>query len=740
MPMHSLLRASLLLCMAIVLLPVQLLLAEPDRLSDLPLAPRRELTAADDWLIADSTYEAHVYRSDDGRSLVLDNGLVRRTIRLEPNAATIAVDDLRTGASLLRSVRPEGEMTLDGRACRVGGLLGQPDQAYLSPAWADGLTDDPDAFAFTGFQVVAPEMPFAWKRTRHAEGRPWPPKGAAVLLHFRCHDDAHAGVAVTVRHEIYDGIPVLAKSVAIANNGDKPIDVDALKVEILAAVEGESVVDQRDPLAWRRPPIQVLSDYMFRGMDLVTANQVARWDFDPTYTTQVSSSDKTPCLLVCQAPRGPGRRLQPGETLSSFRVFLVLQDSDDRERRGLALRRTWRTIAPWTTENPLMMHFLGSTSEEFRAAIDQCAAVGFEMIIFSFGSSLNMENSDPAYLAKLKVDVDYAHAHGVQVGGYSLFSARSIGPEDDVIDPATGKPGGANFGSAGCFGSRWGQAYEQKIKHFFEATGFDLLEHDGPYPGDFCASTTHPGHRGLEDSQWTQWEASKRLYSWCREHGVYVNQPDYYFLCGGSKTGMGYREATWSLPRAQQVIHARQQIFDGTWTKSGTMGWMFTPLVQYHGGGAAATIEPLHEHLDAYQSHLANNLGAGVQACYRGPRLYDTEETKSLVMRWVAWFKQHRAILESDIIHARRADGRDVDFIVHVNPRLPEKALAAIYNPLDEPATRTLRLPLYYTGLTTTARIRQEDGEQREFPLDRAGRATVDVTVPARGMTWLVVE
>ena len=47
---------------------------------------------------------------------------------------------------------------------------------------------------------------------------------------------------------------------------------------------------------------------------------------------------------------------------------------------------------------------------------------------------------------------------------------------------------------------------------------------------------------------------SADLYTWCREHGVYVNQPDYYFLAGVNKTAMGYREDNWSLPRAQQLI------------------------------------------------------------------------------------------------------------------------------------------------------------------------------------------
>ena len=30
-----------------------------------------------------------------------------------------------------------------------------------------------------------------------------------------------------------------------------------------------------------------------------------------------------------------------------------------------------------------------------------------------------------------------------------------------------------------------------------DATGLDVLEHDGNYPGDVCASVVHPGHEGL---------------------------------------------------------------------------------------------------------------------------------------------------------------------------------------------------------------------------------------------------
>ena len=116
---------------------------------------------------------------------------------------------------------------------------------------------------------------------------------------------------------------------------------------------------------------------------------------------------------------------------------------------------------------------------------------------------------------------------------------------------------------------------------------------------------------------------------------------------------MGYRETNFSLPRERQILIARQNIYDGTYEKTPSMGWMFVPLVEYHGGGQAATFEPLCEHLDDYEAHLSQNFGSGVIACYRGPRLFDTDQTKAVVKKWVDFFKRYRPILESDIIHVR---------------------------------------------------------------------------------------
>jgi hypothetical protein len=211
-------------------------------------------------------------------------------------------------------------------------------------------------------------------------------------------------------------------------------------------------------------------------------------------------------------------------------------------------------------------------------------------------------------------------------------------------------------------------------------------------------------------------------------------------MSGSNKSGMGYRETNWSLPREQQEIIERQNIYDGTWDKTPSMGWMFVPLVEYQGGGALATIEPLKEHLEHYGQRLANLFGAGVQACYRGPQLYDAEETKQLVTKWVGFYKKHRQVLNSDVIHIRRPDGRDYDAIFHVNPLGSEKGLLMVYNPLNEPVRRIIRLNMYYTGLENKAMVSVNDGNPVVMKVSAGNVLELSVVIPAKSQCWYVMS
>lgn len=489
------------------------------------------------------------------------------------------------------------------------------------------------------------------------------------------------------------------------------------------------------------PNIHIESDYNCKGTFTERDTDITeKWVEDPEYTSQRNYPLETPCILDVSPQIGPDQLIPGKGKFSSFRVYEMPFDSFDRERKGLFTRHFYKTIAPWTTENPIFMHLTSSDPAVVRTAVDQCAETGYEMIILSFGSGANAEDISEENIAKFKELVDYARSKGIEMGCYSLLASRWISDEVDVINPKTGKRGGMRFGSSPCLCSDWGYEYFNKIKTFFEKTGMRCFEHDGSYPGDVCASTTHSHHKGLNDSQWNQFYKITDLYHWMCENGIYLNVPDFYFLNGSTKTSIGYREVNWSLPRDRQLIHTRQLNYDCTWERIPSSLWSFVPLVEYHGGGKAATLEPLHEHLYEYKTLMFQNYGAGVQACYRGPRLYDTPETKQVVTEIIQWYKKYRRILNSDIIHLRKPDARDWDGLMHVDPKGKEKGLAMFFNPTDQEITRQIELPLYYTGLKQQAMIREQEGQAKAYSLDCNSQVKLTVTIPAKGYTWFVIE
>lgn len=694
-------------------------------------------TVYKDYLIYPVSQKASV--NVEGKDLILNNGLVKRVFRLSPNVACTDYTNLINGQQLLRSVEPEARIIIDGKQYEVGGLRGQKEKAYLLPEWVDKMLIGQEDFIYSTY-TVSDLTPFInWKCTTWAMNKKQA-TGKRVIFEYISPLKSLSGIIVKVMYELYDGIPLIVKSVGVENRSTSTFKLNRVVNEVLGLVEEESAVVGSPEEMKKQHGIYVETNYAFNNaMRYDISDQTTHWKTDSTYTSQVNYNFQTPCLLEVYPEKAPGIDLNPGEQFSSVRTHELLMDSYDRQRRGLAIKKMYSTIAPWTTQNPIFMHLVSKTDEQVRTAIDQCVATGYEAVILSFGSHLNMEDNSEGNISRWKILADYAHQKNILLGGYSLFSSRRISDEDDVIDARTGKPGGAFFGHAPCFGSKWGLNYRKKIKYFFEQTGFDIWENDGPYPGDICASTEHPGHKGLDDSQWRQMEIQKELYHWLNERGVYINAPDWYFLDGTHKIGIGYREVNFSLSRDQQKILNRQNIHDGTLEKTASMSWGFVPLTKYQGGDESAVLEPLSEHLKDYEQLMIQYYGAGVQACYRGPRLFDTEETRIMVKKTIDWYKTYREILNSEIIQLRRADGRDWDGMMHVNPLLSQKAFILLYNPTKEKITRTITLPLYYTGLTKAV-IEDSVGKKIKYTLNNKSEVDFTFTIKADSYSWYIVR
>ena len=106
-----------------------------------------------DWLICNQEAKAKVYQANQGKDIVLSNGLVSRVFRIFPNLATVDIQNLMTGENMLRAVSNEGILTLDGKNYSLGGLDGQPEFGYTQYKWLDRMEPFANSFRVIDFRI-----------------------------------------------------------------------------------------------------------------------------------------------------------------------------------------------------------------------------------------------------------------------------------------------------------------------------------------------------------------------------------------------------------------------------------------------------------------------------------------------------------------------------------------------------------------------------------------------------------
>ena len=263
---------------------------------------------------------------------------------------------------------------------------------------------------------------------------------------------------------------------------------------------------------------------------------------------------------------------------------------------------------------------------------------------------------------------------------------------------------------------------------------------DGPYGGQSCNSEEHIYHENLNDSVFRQEYLQNQFYVNLKNKNVYIYQPDNFFYYGGSKAGMGYNENQYSLPRWQDLTISRMGMYDDTYFHTNTEGWMFLPLTPYHSNNPDCIWEPLSEHLFEYDWALGQYLGYGVMANLRGTRLYDTNDTRSVVVKWVNFYKKHRDILISDIIHLRRCDMQYFDAILHVNSLIDEKGLAMFFNPTNYNINVNYTFSLYYTGIKNNVYVSLNDSQYISYKLTNLYDITIELDIPKKTLQYYVFK
>jgi len=192
----------------------------------------------------------------------------------------------------------------------------------------------------------------------------------------------------------------------------------------------------------------------------------------------------------------------------------------------------YRIIAPWATENPLMMHCRFADERSVVAAIDQCAAVGFEMVILTFGSGFDLENPQPATIAtapELRRIRSQQRRRDRQLFAVGLAVRRG---RERRGDAAGAEPHVRQFALPG---QRMGQKYFRRCTNSIATAASHCSSTTARIPAT-CARGRPSGTSRVGRFAWTQWRTISDFYKWCRGQGIYLNVPDHYFLAGSNKT------------------------------------------------------------------------------------------------------------------------------------------------------------------------------------------------------------
>lgn len=586
-----------------------------------------------------------------GDELVLENRYIRRKISLT-SGTTVSITE-GDGIEALAGAIREGSVSVDGQLYSLEGAC---------------------TVRIREGNLMEKKFNYTPKRY-NTHPYPYPAPGKVAEMTY-----VRGTLEITLVYEIYDDMPAIRKSLYVKNNGNCTVTIDTAETEALH----------------------------------LTDNGLLRYYLESDYTGDNGTGFNNPTSLFRDGnmvsmhfDMGPDYDLKPGETFRGMQVYELYCQSICFEHRMNEVQNMYRRVAPWVCEAPLFLHLISDDSKVIRDSADMLADIGYDMIIQSFGSGIHLESEDPAYIARVKSDYDYVHSKGLDIGGYTLAIIRDYSPMNH--DCATN---GDHSKISRCLCTKWSEGYWNRIMSFLEQTGSDFIEIDGPYHFYTCTGN-QPGqtehlHKGLSDCRYMQWlRSTVEIYTRMRNQGIYINAPDWLYLSGTNKCGVGYEEIGFSQPRITQLLLNRIYNYMGTYHKIPSMGWGFLPVEQYHGGGDAAKFEPLTQNLAEYDWAMAEAAACGVWPCVRGKRLFDSEPCRNVVKYWTDVIRRHKMLLNSNTVHVYPPKAsenlnyaEDIDVILQENNTTPDKMFLMVCNQTEETRTKTLILPAFYTGLT----------------------------------------
>ena len=638
------------------------------------------------------------------KKVTLSNGLVERTFDLEENFLTVGYKNLYTGIELLNKADFQADASIVLNTQYRDNSGDGDDLFYIG-----GRDQSVPTFQYIDYQIEEQaEEPFHWEwderiSPESMKNTPWPAKGKALVVNYKAPEgteEAFKNVIVQVRYEIYDGIPAISKTINVTNHGAADIIVDKMAVEILPV------------------PISLKSAlYMEATMNSGNENhdrnngreRYKQWeDIDGTngkivsrYAAPAGDNTIAAGMGYDVSNIGPNYRLASGETFNAYKLYQMFYTNSYYEWQTMEVKKMYRLLFPQTADAPLIYHIISSDTETVKQGIDQAYNAGFNMVLLSFGSGVNVEDTSEGNIAKYKELCDYAHEKGMLLGSYVMQAARQDNSESFQ----------GCWGTMRCMNGVDAHKTLETTLEFIDKTGLDCLEIDGIYPGAICTSTEHSGHEGIEDSQVKQWEyAVLNFYKELRARNVYINAPDWNFTTGASMAVMGYLESGFNVTPWRQLIYGREMAYYGTFEKIPAMGWTLVPLSPYQ-GGSESSFWPYDEKIMAYDFMIGLNMMYGITGSYRGGNgLYQGAPSQNVIETWGEFYNKYKNILGERVIHIApplavsdtSLTTKALDGIIHASDDGVQKGLAAFFNQTTETIKQKASI-LYRTDRTKNA-------------------------------------
>lgn len=607
---------------------------------------------SDYWVVSRKSYPAWIEIKDDRISL--GNSLFERT------------GNIRKGISSLKNLTTDKEM-LHAGACDL--------ELEIDHRTVDLYQDL--TFVQKDFIQIAEDVP--WKREHPiSSDYSYPPSGQAVRLLYRSEN-----LEIAVIYEIFDDIPLYCKRVHIKNISERTVELNLYKPELL-------------PIKGRDQKMIYIETDFTGGNGQDNGNRHL-------------SSQKNEQSLFSAFDAGPDVDIHPGQWFTGFRTYVLLHSVEPYEQQMIECKEMMRRIAPWTNEVPLIMHMTGDNMRELDRVSDQCAAVGFDSLVqsFTFGWRRGIDQENESFLNYRKHKKAYrrASAKGIKCGGYTLALIKDYKPlHTPWANSAYGKDSIIR-----CLSTDWSRKYWKKILRFQKETMAKIIEIDGPYHFNVCNGGETHHHKGANDSRYAQWkESTVEIFRDLKALGIFINAPDWLYLSGSNRCGIGYEEIAYSQPRQEQLIASRIYGYKGTFKKYGSMSYGFLPLEQYHGGGEQAVFSPLTKNLFDYEWAVAQSMISGIIPCFRGRKLFDSDESRIMIKKWVNFYRKYQKVINGNTIHflppvidpSKPSRTTDIDAIFNVVNKGETRGILGLFNQTDKTITKEIRLPLFYTGLT----------------------------------------